>query len=433
MNTTPLPHDLPLQLPLPEGLVKHLLVLLFLIHILFVNFMLGGQILSVLFEFLGLWRKKYDHLAREIAATVTVNKSLAVVLGVAPLLAINVAYTTYFYTSTALIGFAWLMIILMAVVAFLLTYVHKYTWESWGRSQRALHLTVGVAALLLFMAIALVFITNINLMVLPAFWPRVAGFLSAVLLPSALIRYIHFILATTAISALCAAGWFGRKRFDMALLPDFSRQELRILFYRIALIATLLQFLVGPWLLLSLPVPGHSLTVWLLFITGILFAMLLTWMLWRELSRQTGAVGKNYLWILGLLACTALLMGYGRHYYRERAVAPHRQAMMARSEAFLWESRAAQGRARLGETKTIFSSTGEKDFKANCSACHAPASALVGPSLKEINTIYTGKPEALVAWATAPGVKRGGVPMPAFRHLGDKVLQGIANYILSLK
>jgi len=67
MNTQPLPHDLPLQLPLPEGLVKHLLVLLFLIHILFVNFMLGGQTLAVILEFLGIWRKKYDRLAYEIS------------------------------------------------------------------------------------------------------------------------------------------------------------------------------------------------------------------------------------------------------------------------------------------------------------------------------------------------------------------------------
>jgi len=433
MNTQPLPHDLPLQLPLPEGLVKHLLVLLFLIHILFVNFMLGGQTLAVILEFLGLWRKKYDRLAYEISSTVTVNKSLAVVLGVAPLLAINVAYTTYFYSSTVLIGFAWLMIILLASAAFLLTYLHKYTWESWGENQRALHLTVGAAAMFLFLAIALIFITNINLMVLPAYWPRVAGFLSAVLLPSALLRYFHFILATLAIAALSAAGWFGRKGFDMARLPDFTRSEIIALFLRIAMIVTLVQFIIGPSLLLSLPVHGHSLTVWLLIPTGATFAGFMAWALWKELGRGSADLGRSYLVILTLLTCTALFMAYGRHYYRERAVAPHRRAMMAKTEAFMWDAKAAQSRARLGETKVVYKSAGEKEFKANCAACHAENTTVVGPPLTEVRSLYTGKADELVAWARAPQVKRGGAPMPSFNHLQEKVLQEIAEYILNTR
>jgi len=433
MNPQPLPHDLPLQLPLPEGLVKHLLVLLFLIHILFVNFMLGGQSLAVILEIIGLRRKKYDRLAYEISSTVTVSKSLAVVLGVAPLLAINVAYTTYFYSSTVLVGFAWLMIIIMASAAFLLTYLHKYTWESWGSSQRALHLTVGAAAMVLFLAVAMVFITNINLMVLPAYWPRVAGFLSAVLLPSALLRYFHFILATLAISALFAAGWFGRKGYDLARLPDFTRTEIIALFLRIAFIVTLLQFIIGPSLLLSLPVHGHSLAVWLLILTGATIAGVMAWIIYRELGRAPAALGRSYLVMLALLTFTALFMAYGRHYYRERAVNPHRQAMMAKTEAFMWDAKAAQTRARMGMTREVYKSSGEKEFKANCAACHAENTTIVGPPLTEVRGLYAGNPQNLIAWARAPQVKRGGAPMPSFNHLPEKVLQEIAAWILEGK
>ncbi|HNW60306.1 MAG TPA: c-type cytochrome [bacterium] len=433
MNPLPLPHDIPLQMPLPEGLAKILLVLLFLVHILFVNFMLGGQALAVILEILGLWRKKYDRLAYEISTTVTVSKSLAVVLGVAPLLAINVTYTIYFYSSTILVGFAWMMIILMATAAFLLTYLHKYTWESWGESRRALHVTVGAAALVLFLSIALVFITNINLMVLPAYWPRVAGFLSAVLLPSALLRYLHFLLATLAIASLFAAGWFGRSGFDLGRLPGFTRGEIIALFFRIALIITLLQFLAGPALILSLPVQGHSLTVWLLILAGAAIAVVFAFLLWRALDRLPQQLGTRYLLILTLLLGTALLMAFGRHFYRERAVAPHRQAMRAKTETMLWDSRAAQSRARMGLTRVVYTSAGEKGFKTNCAACHGESTTIVGPPLMEVRSIYAGDPDALVAWAKAPGVKRGGAPMPSFRHLPDKTLHEIAEYILGSK
>ncbi len=247
------------------------------------------------------------------------------------------------------------------------------------------------------------------------------------------MRYFHFILATIAIASLFAAGWFGRKGFDMGHLPEFSRAEIKTIFFRVALIVSLMQFIIGPALLLSLPVHGHSLTVWLLILTGASVALVFLWILWKELKGVSASLNRNYIWILALLTVTATFMAFGRHYYRERAVAPHHQAMMAKTERFMWDSRAAQSRARLGLTKTVFASAGEKDFKANCAACHAPAATVVGPSLQEIKTIYDGKPEMLVAWAKAPGVKRGGVAMPAFAHLDDKVLAEIAEYMLSQK
>ena len=93
----PVPRDIPLPLPLPYGVLVVLLIFSFLLHILFINLMLGGSVLTLWYEIKGLRRKGYDLLALEIAKTITVNKSIAIVLGVAPLLSINVLYTVYFY------------------------------------------------------------------------------------------------------------------------------------------------------------------------------------------------------------------------------------------------------------------------------------------------------------------------------------------------
>jgi cytochrome c len=93
---TPVPRDIPIPLPLPEWLLVVLLVFSFLLHIVFLNLMLGGSIVTLWAEIKGLKNKFYDTLAYEVARTITVNKSLAVVLGVAPLLSINAFYTIYF-------------------------------------------------------------------------------------------------------------------------------------------------------------------------------------------------------------------------------------------------------------------------------------------------------------------------------------------------
>jgi len=133
---TPVPKDIPLDLPLPEWLLVTLLVFSFLLHIIFINLMVGGSIVTLWAQIKGLKNKEYDTFAHEIAKTITVNKSIAVVLGVAPLLSINTLYTIYFYSANALTGFAWIMIIPLVTIAFLLTYLHKYTWSTFESISR---------------------------------------------------------------------------------------------------------------------------------------------------------------------------------------------------------------------------------------------------------------------------------------------------------
>ncbi len=121
---TPVPKDLPLPLPLPEWLLIIILVISFLAHLVFVNLMIGGTLLTLWSQIKGLKDKKYDLLAKEIASTITVNKSIAVVLGVAPLLSINVLYTVYFYSANALTGLIWIAVIPLVTIAFFISHTY---------------------------------------------------------------------------------------------------------------------------------------------------------------------------------------------------------------------------------------------------------------------------------------------------------------------
>ena len=433
MDTLPIPHDIPLQLPLPPGPLKVLLVFLFMLHILFVNFMLGAVAISFVFEIMGLKNKKFDNLAREISRTVTVNKSLAVVLGVAPLLAINLAYTTYFYTSTSLTGIAWLMVIPVVTVAFLLTYLHKYTWDRL-QDYKTIHLSIAGMALAIFLFVPLIFLSNVNLMLFPSHWPMIKGFLSAVLLQNVIPRYLHFLLASLAVTSLFAAGWFGRKSFPVEeKIPGFTRGQLKQLFYRMAFVITMMQVIAGPLLLLTLPVHGLSLTVYLFISMGITGAILFMLLVWTEMKTDSALNSGRFWVIILLLTCTVISMAFGRHYYRERAIAPHRQMMTEKTELFYWQSQAAQTRLRMGISKAPVKTGAEAEFDKNCGICHAKTTVLVGPSLKEIQGIYGDNDEQVVRWAKNPGVKRGGPIMPSMAHLGDATLDEIAKYILGLE
>jgi cytochrome c len=433
MDGTPLPRDLALPLPAADLLLQIAIVFLFLLHILFVNLMLGGALLTIVYEWRGLRRTTLDALAKEIAATVTVNKSLAVVLGVGPLLAINALYAIYFYTANSLTGRAWMMIVPLVIAAFLLLYAHKYSWQALA-DRKGLHLSIGVVGTLLLLAVPFIFLANINLMLFPDKWLRVEGFLSAVFLPNVLPRFLHFVLASVAITSLFLAGWFCSRRVDFEKrFPGIDRGEIRRELLTAAFGATALQLIAGPLVLLTLPPHGLSWRMLANISVGVALGVAALVLLWRE-GRSTAPLSFRYWTIVVLLGGTVMFMGYGRHLYREGAIAPHRAMVAAHTAAFQARAlgarmRLAAGTPRLGDVEQA-ASAGERTFRAVCLACHAPEARRVGPPLTEIVEIYAGNPDALISWVRNPGKKRPSYPQMPPISMKDTQYRSVATYIL---
>src|SRR5699024_7258292 len=86
------PQDLELVIPGNVGFFEILIVVSFLLHILFVNITVGSSAMAVFQEIKGMRskRKEDDRLAAQLAHHTSVMKSIAVVLGIAPLLLISV-------------------------------------------------------------------------------------------------------------------------------------------------------------------------------------------------------------------------------------------------------------------------------------------------------------------------------------------------------
>jgi len=436
VSGAPIPRDLELPLPLGEFEVKVLLVVLFLAHIFFVNLMIGGSVFSVFLEILGLKWARFDSLSRKIAETITVNKSLAVVLGVGPLLCINLVYTLHFYSANSLTGYAWFSIVPLVTIAFLLTYLHKYTWDRWGGSRKRLHIIVGGAASFLFLSIPFVFLANINLMLFPEKWHEVRGLFSSLGVGNVFPRYFHFLTASIALTGLFLAGWFGRKGYPVEdKLPEFNRPELRRLFYRIAYYATIAQLVFGPLVLVTLPYSGISLELFLLVGAGLLIALMVLFLLSREIKASDVRIGKRYAFVCLLFGAVVLIMGTGRHVYRESSLAEHKK--LVEDETMRFHSIETAARMRLAAGLDLGDAiggplTGEKVFK-NCAACHAVDRVLAAPSLKEVYSVYKDNPAGIVEWAKKPGRKRPEfAPMPSFAQLGDEKLELVADYILEL-
>ncbi len=331
---SPIPKDIPLPLPAPEPFLVVLLVAFFLLHIFFVNLMVGGSLLTVFYQIKGLKDVRYDRLAHEIANTITVNKSLAVVLGVGPLLAINTLYTVYFYTANALTGSAWLAIIPLVTMAFVLTYVHKFCWEKMA-THRRMHIAIAVCAAGLFLFIPLIFLANINLMLFPERWTEVQGFFSALLLPNVLPRYLHFLLACLALTGLFIVWLMRRATPERLTTLGMERSEVIRLGYRWAFVPTLLQFLVGPLVMLTLPPDGLTGRVIATILTGAMIALPALILMYGETRSAPATIGRRFWPVVLLISCTVLFMASGRHIYREASLADHREKVKAKTAQYM--------------------------------------------------------------------------------------------------
>jgi cytochrome c len=427
----PLPVDIPLPLPADSVLLQALLVLLFLWHILFVNLMVGGSLLTVAFQIIGRRRPDFDRLARAVAGTVTVNKSLAVVMGVGPLLAVNVYYTVYFYTANALTGAAWMSLVPLVTLAFLITYVHKFAWDRLAHA-RGLHLAIGMTGAAFFLVIPLIFLANINLMLFPGRWLEVEGFFSALLLPNVWPRYLHFLAASVAITALFLLFFLLRRGCTLVdQFEELDRGSLRRLFYGIALGATGLQLAFGPLVLLTLPSQGMSWYLIGVISVGVVLALTALHVMWREIVAPSPRPNGRAVAVFTLITLTAFVMGYGRHVYRESAVREHRELMTQHTRDIGWRLAAAQWREATGQT-LVKVPLGQRIFESTCAACHAVDRVLVGPSLTEIAGLYRDDPAGIVTWTEEPYRKREGfAAMPAFK-LGEEKLMAVAGYMITL-
>lgn len=435
LNVIPVPRDLMLPLPLFEEHIKILLVLFFLLHIFFVNLMVGGSLLTVIFEILGFRKPVYDRVAKKIAETVTVNKSLAVVLGIGPLLCISLVYTVQFYSANVLTGHAWWAIIPRVTAAFLLTYLHKYSWDSWGRQAKLLHVCVGALASLFFLLIPFIFLSNINLMLFPERWSEVKGFFSSLKIGNVLPRYFHFLAASFAATGLFLTGWFGRASYAAEKeFPGMRLHEIRKLFYSVVLYATLSQFLIGPLVYFTLPARGITPPMIGVILCGVFLAGILLYFLSKEFVAPDQEVGKYYWRIAAVFSMVVFFMGTGRHLYREASLYQHKKMIQVKTEEFRALEYAAQMRisAGLGAGRDRnLAPDGKMIFTQNCAACHTVDKVLVGPPLREIHGIYRNNPAGIVVWAKNPGKKRPGYPqMASMAHLGDEKLKLVAQYML---
>ena len=251
-------------LPAPWPIFEVLELLLFTIHILLINILLGSTVVF-------LFSRKGDQLDStsfrdKVAGKLPTIFAFAVTIGVAPLLFVQVVYGHLFYSSSVLMAWWWIAIVPILILIYGSLYLR-------ARSPKLA--TAGmVVAVLGFLYVGLMYVNNFSMMQVPETWHAFfanrggthLNLADATVLP----RYLHFLAASVAVGGLFLA-WLASRRDDS---PTEVNRGLNLFAY-----ATIGQILIGFWWLIALPreimfhFMGERIVHTILLMLGILLAI----------------------------------------------------------------------------------------------------------------------------------------------------------------
>ncbi|MEW6720444.1 MAG: hypothetical protein AB1346_08345 [Thermodesulfobacteriota bacterium] len=272
------PIPAPDALPAAWGWFQGLLMLLFPLHLLLMNAMLGFACVSLYALLKG--GETDRRLAHELAKALPAIVAFAVNFGVAALLFLQVIYGHLFYASSVLMGLFWLCVPSVLLVAYYAVYIYDFRFESLGKAGAF----PAALALLLFLAIGFLFTNNTTLMLEPSRWGRYFGNPHGTLLNAdtgaTWARYVHFLTSALAVGGLAVA-LFGKWKIGKD--PLLGERAVGIGMHVFAML-TAAQLFFGLWYLVALPKPVMRLfmggsapaTVLLAVGTGLTFAVIAT-------------------------------------------------------------------------------------------------------------------------------------------------------------
>jgi hypothetical protein len=311
----------PFPFPAPLWLLQTLLVVGFFLHAIPMNVSLAGGATAALLMFFG---KKNDNphatrAGKTLAYSLPFFMTAAITNGIVPLLFLQVVYGPLIYTSSVLMAAPWFAVVGLLLLAYYGFYIYNYAKE--GRGGKA-PWVISLSSLLL-LVVAFIFSNNMTLMLTPqkflALYQHSTGGSNLNLgEPSLIPRYLHFVLASVAVTGL-TLGCFGlyQKGRDEAYSQWLLKTGASVF-----LGITLLQGVVGTWFFLSLPSViqalflGGNKVATLVFAHAVGLDVVALTSAALTVSKGSATAFKWSLWSTGLLIFLMIVM---RHLVRHHS------------------------------------------------------------------------------------------------------------------
>jgi len=288
-----------------------LLLFTFLIHIILMNLMVGGSLLSI-------WDMIKRRNPDQSSMNLPVLVALTINFGVPPLLFVQVLYGHLFYSSSIIIAIPWILVIPVLILAYYGAHIYAHRIDH----SPALARGSLLISTILLLYIGFMYVNNSTLALTPERWgmhfDRPGGGSLNLGEVTLLPRYLHFIIGAIAIAGLGKAVWhhFDKKMAD-AEKQGQIRSGLQIFGW-----VTLVQMGIGTWFWLSLPnemwklFMGQNIAYTLLMTGGWILALLILH------SAFTKRLWASLIWGLMTLVVMIIIRDLVRHAYLGEIFSP---------------------------------------------------------------------------------------------------------------
>ncbi len=421
-----IPNDIPLPLPLGGlesvlvPLFHVLLVVTFVIHIVFINVLLGASFASVWFNALGVLKgnKTYDRVAYLLTTPVTISENMGALWGVAPLLIVSVMFTGFWYSGVVMLSPHILHIIYGNIVAFLASYLYKFSWGVL-RERKGLHLAFGVISVGIFFSLPFVFMTAAQVYMTPGTWKLEMGFWDGLFRADVFFRLAHFFLASFAVTGIFMMLYGTSKKRVPA---DAGAGEVLVKTGASWFVVTTgLNVFVGLLTFFQFPAYGieafYSSGYHFALALGVLTALGAAVLVGRQFLGEAPSRRTNRA-VVTLVGITIVSMATARHGLRLALLSPAMTQMHEKTEKYLVRVKAAKDEAAqaalLAKRLPAAGASGEAlAGKYGCLACHSLKTKIVGPAYKDVaakgysveeivQLIHSPKPEHWPGYGAMP-------------------------------
>ncbi|MGA9061109.1 MAG: hypothetical protein WB341_05505 [Terracidiphilus sp.] len=314
----------PNPLPAPYWVFKLLLIVTFFLHIIAMNFMLGGGVLALTARWRAKNRETGNRIFFDVGKKLPSLLPATITLGIAPLLFVQVLYGQFFYTSSIVMAWPWFLVLVMLTAAYYgFYYVSFRSGQQAGRAGG-----VMLSSVILIFLIGFLFSNNITLSQAPSRWAakyfaHPAGWNLNLSEPTLIPRFLHFFTAAIAVGGIflvlvALANWKRDK--------EYARQVLQF-GGKAFMYATMAQIVVGLIFLVSLPrdmrmvFMGDNPLATTLLLVGITGAIAAIFLMSDALRKESIRAAAFY--VPGILAVVIVCMSIMRDILRDAYLNPY--------------------------------------------------------------------------------------------------------------
>ncbi len=424
-------------------LLHYLLMLLLFLFVPFISVVFGGASISLYFKNRGL-RESNDRFLRfskEIIETVTLNKSVGIILGIVPLLAAVLIYAQLLHNTT-IAAISYLVASFFTLsVGLILIYAYRYSMSfmdifnaikefkpqdesvteeirKFRKGNLSLNLRAGRFGIFLMFIALWLFIAGITLAIFPAQW-KTRDLFYILFSWQVLTKYFYFLSAAFAITGgvilFSYFYWEGGKKNLSSEYSGFIRKTGIRVTFTAALSMPFFMFVN----IFALPKESLSGGVFTFSVIALILLFIGFQLLYAMVKAKDSRFSGQVFFVI-LFAIFALII--------KDQLAMNNATQL---QSIVLSAKYEDMMAELTGTNKVPEVSGEQIFKNICSSCHSFDHKVVGPPYKQTLPKYEGHIDQLIAFIRNPVKKNPDYPPMPNPGLRPNEAKAVANYIMS--